>query len=164
MVDTNVGTSVWPAEYSAASPYAASATVTARSGLSISRSGGRIAGIGGCDACVGGRDRHDRGILDRRRAREEAPRLGGRGGGLVGQEPEARVRAGGWVNEIRRSGAPVAREHLVESHHVHERLRVLPLPDGEVERHGRRPAARAVHAVIIIRPAGEHGGDLAGEV
>ena len=83
---------------------------------------------------------------------------------LVGQEPEARVRGGGGANEIRRSGAPIAREHLVEPHHVDERLRVLPLPDGEVERDGRRPAARAVHAVVVIRAAGEHGRDLAREV
>src|SRR6267378_4740286 len=44
IVATNVGTSVCPAEYSVASPYAARATTTAASGLSISRSGGRIGG------------------------------------------------------------------------------------------------------------------------
>src|SRR2546423_3896252 len=101
MVDTNVGTSVWPAEYSAASPYAASATVTATSGLSISRSGGRITGIGGCDARVGGRDRHDRGILDRRWAREQLP---GMRRGVGGEdEPDAR--------RLRRVDAPLVPDH-----------------------------------------------------
>ena len=85
-------------------------------------------------------------------------------GELVGQEPEARVRAGARVNEIRRSGAPVAREHLVEPYHVHECLGVLPLADGEVERHRRRPPPRPVHAVEVVRPAGEHGRDLPWEV
>src|SRR2546423_1618423 len=81
MVDTNVGTSVWPAEYRAARPYAASPTVTARSGLSISWSGGRIAGVGGRRARIAGQHGHDGGILDRRRAREEAPRMWRRIGG-----------------------------------------------------------------------------------
>src|SRR5882762_1937179 len=72
---TNEGTSVCPAEYSVASPYAARATTTAASGLSISRSGGRIGGrwtgVGwwGGDAVGGdgraGIERRDRGVLIR---------------------------------------------------------------------------------------------------
>src|SRR5947208_15250894 len=70
IVATKVGTSVCPAEYSVASPYAASSTTTPASGLSISRRRGRTGGIrtrGIDDAGIGrqrvlgeeaGEDRH----------------------------------------------------------------------------------------------------------
>src|SRR6266550_8225824 len=45
IVATKVGTSVCPAEYSVARPYAASTSTTPASGLSISRRRGRIGGV-----------------------------------------------------------------------------------------------------------------------
>src|SRR3989440_9085678 len=77
---------------------------------------------------------------------------------------QAHVRIRGGMHEIGRSRPAVAREHLVEPDHVDQGLGILPLPDGEVERHRRRPTARAVDAVVIVGATREFGGDLAGEV
>src|SRR2546430_10997429 len=88
IVATKVGTSVCPAEYSVASPYAASSTTTPASGLSISRRRGRIGGIrtrGIDDAGIGGqRVLGDDAGEDRHRARR-----------AVGREDDAQAGSGG---------------------------------------------------------------------
>src|SRR2546426_7439976 len=67
------GTSVCPAEYSVARPYAASTSTTPASGLSISRRRGRIGGVRtrGVDAARGERQ----GVLDRKSTRLNSSHL-----------------------------------------------------------------------------------------
>src|SRR5256886_3223680 len=120
IVATKVGTSVCPAEYSVASPYAASSTTTPASGLSISRRRGRTGGIRtrGIDDAGIGRQRvlgEDAGE-DRHRARR-----------AVGREDDA--QAGG----ERRVHAEVVPDDPGD-----ERCDVRPLP-GELDdgAHGR---------------------------
>src|SRR5437764_3318092 len=158
MVDTNVGTSVWPAEYSAARPYAASPTVTARSGLSISWRGGRIAGVGERDARVRWRDRHDRGILDRRWAGEQLP--GMRRGVRRKHDPDVRCRRG-------------IDSQVVPDHARDERCHIWTLARELDDRAhhdlgllgGREPDEPAVvRSVGVLRRAGLAGdGDVAAE-
>src|SRR5260370_35718490 len=83
IVATNVGTSVWPAEYSVASPYSASAPTAATSALSSWRAR---------DSTVGGR----RGRRLRRRHRPEL-RQGGREAGPVGGHDGELERRGGRI-------------------------------------------------------------------
>src|SRR5438876_2760882 len=260
IVATKVGTSVCPAEYSVARPYAASTSTTPASGLSISRRRGRIGGVRtrGVDAARGERqgvlgddarkDRHrarrgvgreddahvggerrvhpevvpdhprdercdvrplagelddrahdDFGLVGGREADE--PAVGGavgvlrragfprdrdgpaepagaarraaldhadhrlaEPGELIGAQAERHVRVGSGVHQEGWPGVAVAREHLVEADHVDEGLRVLALSDREVQRDGRGPAARAVGAVVVLRPRWELGGDFSGQV
>src|SRR5438876_1168386 len=83
---------------------------------------------------------------------------------LIGAEPERHVGVGSGVHQEGWPGAAVAREHLVEADHVDEGLRVLALSDREVQRDGRRPAARAVGAVVVLRPCRELGRDFSRQV
>src|SRR5207249_9964867 len=58
----------------------------------------------------------------------------------------------------------IARQHLVEAHHARERLSVLALADGEVERDRGGPAARAVEPVVVLDAGRELRRDLARQV
>ena len=67
-------------------------------------------------------------------------------------------------NDERRPHVAVACELLVQPHHLHEGLRVLALPDREVQRHGGRPAPRAVETIVILRSGRELRGELTRKV
>src|SRR5207247_4536702 len=88
IVATNVGTSVCPAEYSVASPYAASTTTTPASGLSISRRRGRMSRVGasgvhrgyiGGHGVLGGHAGEDRHRMRCGVGREHDAHVGGEG-------------------------------------------------------------------------------------
>src|SRR5438309_512701 len=193
IVVTWVGTSVCPAEYRAASPNRASATVTPSSGLSSSRTRLNMSGIA--------RERVPRESIARQRVASRRVRERGqdlhfvrRGARLPGDDNRAELRAAGrpalhhadhrlaqtgellrrqvepgagtlgGVHDVGRAGAPVTGEHLVEPEHAGQRLGVLALPDGEVQRHRRGPAPGPVEAVEVLRARREFRRRLAGEV
>ena len=88
---------------------------------------------------------------------------------LIGAEIEghvlgARSPASGGPHDERRPHVAIARELLVQPHHLHERLRVLALPDREVQRDGGRPAARTVNAIVVLGSRRELRWQLSGEI
>src|SRR5467141_1108703 len=87
-------------------------------------------------------------------------------GQLVGVQIQRGIRSGRrpGAHDKRRPHPAVTRELLVEPHHLHERLGVLALSDGQVQSDSRRPAAWAVQAVVILRSGGKLGGNLVGQV
>src|SRR5258705_12966886 len=112
IVATNVGTSVWPAEYSVASPYSASAPTAATSALSSWRAR---------DSTVGGR--RGRGL--RRRHRPDLRQA------EVGRRP-----VGGQRGDLERGGGGIVRHR-----HLQGGRRLLLDAEGGRDRPGneRRP-------------------------
>src|SRR2546422_778402 len=72
--------------------------------------------------------------------------------------------SGAGVHQVGRADPAIARQHLVEAHHARERLSVLALADGEVERDRGGPAARAVEPVVVLDAGRELRRDLARQV
>src|ERR1041384_2107239 len=68
------------------------------------------------------------------------------------------------LNQIGRPIGSVAGESRIEPHHVHQRLGVLALPDGQTERDPVAPAARTAGPIEVARSGGEKWLRVAREV